>query len=58
MDVKDYGIPGHGYSSLQGSIQNQVDMCDLKDIYVLWSSNNDFLNNHHLFYPRFSLPDN
>ena len=44
-DVKDYGVSGYGFSCEQGSIQNEVNYCDTKDIYVLWASTNDFNNN-------------
>lgn len=43
--VTDYGVGGYGFSREQGSIQNEVDYCDSKDIYVLWASTNDFNNN-------------
>lgn len=45
MNVTDYGVPGYGFSSLQGSIQNAVDKCEIKDIYILWCSTNDFYGN-------------
>ena len=41
-NVTDYGKSGYGFSSDQGSIQDEVDSCDIKDIYVLWASTNDF----------------
>lgn len=43
--VTDYGQYGYGFSSDQGSIQDEVNGCDIKDIYVLWASTNDFRNN-------------
>lgn len=42
MDIKTYGKPGHGFSSAQGSIQNQVNEVGLYDIYILWASTNDY----------------
>lgn len=41
----DYGMGGFGFSSDQGSIQDEADRCESKDIYVLWASTNDFNNN-------------
>ena len=45
MNVTDYGALGFGFSKLQGSIQNEVNNCLPKDIYVLWASTNDLYNN-------------
>ena len=46
VTVTDYGVGGAGFSSLQGtSIQSQVDSADVKDIYILWASTNDYTNN-------------
>ena len=46
VTVTDYGVGGAGFSSLQGtSIQTQVDNADVKDIYILWASTNDYTNN-------------
>lgn len=42
MRVTTYGISGYGFSSQQGSIQNQVDHAAPKDIYILWASTNDY----------------
>ena len=48
MSVTSYGVPGAGFSSLQGkSLQRQVDEAGKFDIYVLWASTNDY-NNHRL----------
>ena len=44
--VTTYGVGGAGFSSLQGhSLQQQVDEADPHDIYVLWASTNDYMNN-------------
>jgi lysophospholipase L1-like esterase len=45
MQVTDYGHGGYGFSSLQGSIINQVDGAKPHDIYILWASTNDYTNN-------------
>lgn len=43
VEVTNYGVPGAGFSSLQGtSIQQQVDGAGVHDIYVLWASTNDY----------------
>lgn len=43
MTVTNYGVPGAGFSSLQGkSLQKQVDEAGLFDIYILWASTNDY----------------
>lgn len=42
MDIKTYGKPGYGFSSAQGSIQNQVNAAGKYDIYILWASTNDY----------------
>lgn len=45
MTITDYGVPGAGFSSLQGkSIQKQVDEAGVFDIYILWASTNDYTN--------------
>lgn len=45
MSVTNYGVPGAGFSSLQGkSLQKQVDEAGKYDIYVLWASTNDYNN--------------
>ena len=45
MRITNYGVPGAGFSSLQGkSVQQQVDEAGEFDIYVLWASTNDYTN--------------
>ena len=45
MTITDYGVPGAGFSSLQGkSLQKQVDEAGVFDIYILWASTNDYTN--------------
>jgi len=51
LRVKTYGKPGHGYSSLQGSIQNQITFALPHDIYVLWCSTNDYTTNREIGSP-------
>jgi len=44
--VVSYGVCGAGFSCDQGySLQRQVDTAGVHDIYVLWASTNDFMNN-------------
>lgn len=43
--ITTYSIGGQGFSSLQGSIQEQVAGCESHDIYILWASTNDFHGN-------------
>lgn len=45
VQVIDYGIGGYGFSSLQGSIQTEVNKATPLDIYILWASTNDYNNN-------------
>ena len=46
MTITNYGVPGAGFSSLQGkSLQQQVDEAGVFDIYVLWASTNDYTGN-------------
>ena len=45
MKVTDYGHGGHGFSSLQGSVIDQVKSARKHDICILWASTNDFTNN-------------
>lgn len=45
FNITNYGKGGYGFSSQQGSIQNQVDNAEIHDIYILWASTNDFVNN-------------
>lgn len=43
--VDTYGVGGAGFSNLQGyTLQKQVDMAGVYDIYILWASTNDFVN--------------
>ncbi|UMB54080.1 SGNH/GDSL hydrolase family protein [Lutibacter sp. A64] len=45
MTITNYGVPGEGFSSLQGkSMQQQVDEAGVFDIYILWASTNDYTN--------------
>ncbi len=45
MTTTNYGVPGAGFSSLQGkSLQQQVDEAGVFDIYILWASTNDYTN--------------
>lgn len=45
-EVTTYGVGGAGFSNLQGyTLQRQVDMAGVYDVYVLWASTNDFNNN-------------
>lgn len=45
MSIVNYGVPGAGFSSLQGkSLQQQVDEAGVFDIYILWASTNDYTN--------------
>ena len=45
MTITNYGVPGAGFSSLQGkSIQKQIDEAGVFDIYILWASTNDYTN--------------
>ena len=46
MSITNFGVPGAGFSSLQGkSMQQQVDEAGVFDIYILWASTNDYTNN-------------
>lgn len=45
MHITDYGHGGYGFSSLQGSVQDQVNRARKHDIYILWASTNDYTNN-------------
>jgi len=45
MQVTDYGHGGYGFSSLQGSVLDQVNRAKVHDIYILWASTNDYTNN-------------
>ncbi|WP_242083540.1 SGNH/GDSL hydrolase family protein [Aestuariivivens sediminis] len=49
MTITNFGVPGAGFSSLQGkSIQQQVDEAGLFDIYILWASTNDYTNKREI----------
>lgn len=49
MTITNYGVPGAGFSSLQGkSLQQQVDEAGLFDIYILWASTNDYTNKREI----------
>ncbi len=56
MTVKNYGVPGAGFSSLQGiSLQKQVDKAGIFDIYILWASTNDYTHNRGIgFYTDYT----
>ena len=45
MKVTNYGVGGAGFSSLQGkSLQEQVHEAGIHDVYILWASTNDYMN--------------
>mgnify|MGYP005752580203 CR=1 FL=1 len=49
MKITNYGVPGAGFSSLQGkSLQKQVDEAGVFDIYILWASTNDYTNKREI----------
>lgn len=49
MTITNYGVPGAGFSSLQGkSLQRQVDEAGVFDIYILWASTNDYTNKREI----------
>ncbi|WP_246849985.1 SGNH/GDSL hydrolase family protein [Rufibacter roseolus] len=49
LTVTNYGVPGAGFSSLQGkSVQKQVDEAGVFDIYILWASTNDYTNKREI----------
>lgn len=49
MTIANFGVPGAGFSSLQGkSVQVQVDEAGVFDIYVLWASTNDYTNKREI----------
>jgi lysophospholipase L1-like esterase len=49
MTITNYGVPGAGFSSLQGkSLQQQVDEAGVFDIYILWASTNDYTNHREV----------
>ena len=46
MSVTTYGVGGAGFSSEQGhTLQQQVREAGVHDIYILWASTNDYMNN-------------
>ncbi len=49
MTIINFGVPGAGFSSLQGkSLQLQVDEAGVYDIYILWASTNDYTNHREV----------
>jgi hypothetical protein len=49
MTITNFGVPGAGFSSLQGkSLQQQVDEAVVFDIYILWASTNDYTNKREI----------
>jgi lysophospholipase L1-like esterase len=49
MTITNYGVPGAGFSSLQGkSLQKQVDEAGVFDLYILWASTNDYTNDREV----------
>ena len=45
-EVTTYGVGGAGFSCDQGyTLQKQVDTAGVYDVYVLWASTNDYMNN-------------
>lgn len=49
LKITNFGVPGAGFSSLQGkSLQQQVDEAGVFDIYVLWASTNDYTNKREI----------
>ena len=49
MTITNYGVPGAGFSSLQGkSLQQQIDEAGVFDIYILWASTNDYNNKREI----------
>lgn len=47
-DIFTYGYGGYGFSSLQGSIQDEVDHAKKHDIYILWASTNDYTSSREI----------
>ena len=60
MTITNYGVPGAGFSSLQGkSLQQQVDEAGVFDIYILWASTNDYTNKREIgWYTDYTEFDN
>ncbi len=49
MTITNFGVPGAGFSSLQGkSLQQQVDEAGVFNIYILWASTNDYTNHREV----------
>lgn len=48
MNIKTYGKGGHGFATIQGNIQNQVNQAAKHDIYILWGSTNDYVTERPL----------
>ncbi len=49
MSITNYGVPGAGFSSLQGkSLQQQINEAGVFDIYILWASTNDYTNHREI----------
>jgi len=49
LKIANFGVPGAGFSSLQGkSLQQQVDEAGVFDIYILWASTNDYTNKREI----------
>ena len=60
LSITNFGVPGAGFSSLQGkSMQQQVDEAGVFDIYILWASTNDYTNKREVgSYTDFTEFDN
>lgn len=60
LTITNYGVPGAGFSSLQGkSLQQQVDKAGVFDIYIFWASTNDYTNHREVgSYTDFTEFDN
>lgn len=49
FNITNYGVPGAGFSSLQGkSVQQQVNEAGIFDVYILWASTNDYTNQREI----------
>ena len=49
LKIANFGVPGAGFSSLQGkSLQQQVDEAGVFDVYILWASTNDYTNKREI----------
>lgn len=51
LSVTTYGRSGYGFSSLQGSIQDQVRSAKKHDIFILWCSTNDYTTSRAAGWP-------